>query len=171
MSKSETPDYDVLLKEKECEIRQYPEFFIVEYEDTNDPKIKNAFGSLFKYISDDNKEKKKIAMTSPVIEEVTDGMKKMAFVAPREFGVNIPEPNNPKLKVKEFETGLLGVIQYSGLSHRSKKLKMMDKLEHWLSQKGYNRESEYMLAFYNAPFVLPMFRKNEIWVRVSKTLT
>lgn len=32
MSKYETPDYDILMKEEAFEIRKYGDFFIVEYE-------------------------------------------------------------------------------------------------------------------------------------------
>lgn len=168
MSKYETLNYDVLLKEEEYEIRRYNDFFIVEYENSSDPNIKDGFGSLFKYISSDNKENKKISMTTPVIQEVNKEMKKMAFVAPREFAGNIPEPNNPNLKVKDFEQGLFAVIQYSGLSNNSTGMKMIKNLESWVNKKSYQRQSNYMFASYNAPFILPMFRRNEIWVRVNK---
>ena len=36
MSKYETLDYEVLLKEDEYEIRKYVDFFIVEYENIHD---------------------------------------------------------------------------------------------------------------------------------------
>lgn len=45
---------------------------------------------------------------------------------------------------------------------------MKEKLEKWILEKNYIIESNFMLAFYNPPFVPPMFRKNEIWVRVVK---
>lgn len=168
MSKYETPDYDVLMKEEEFEIRKYVDFFIVEYENTNDPEIRNGFGSLFKYISSDNKENEKISMTIPVIQEETDEKKKMAFVVPEKYSNQIPEPNNPNLKVKKFDEGLFGSIQYSGFSNESKELKMKKRLEAWILEKGYERQSNYMLASYNAPLVPPMFRRNEIWARISK---
>lgn len=168
MSKYETPNYDVLVKEKEFEIRKYADFFIVEYENKNDPEIKNGFGSLFKYISNDNKENEKISMTIPVIQEETEEKKKMAFVVPEKFSNQIPEPNNPNLKVKNFDEGLFGSIQYSGFSNKSKELKMKKRLDEWLLEKGYQKQSNYMLAFYNAPFVPPMLRRNEILVRISK---
>ena len=170
MSKYETPDYEVVIKEDQYEIRKYEEFFIVEYENLNDPEINNGFGSLFKYISNDNKQKEKISMTTPVIQEVTQENMKMAFVVPGEFHERIPEPNNPNLKIKKFENGLFAAIQYSGFSNKSKESKMKKKLEEWILKTGYGIESNYMLAFYNPPFVPPMFRKNEIWVRVNKIL-
>lgn len=168
MGKYETPNYELLLKENTCEVRKYVDFFVIEYENEKDPNIEKGFGTLFKYISNDNRDKKKISMTVPVIEEVTSKRKKMAFVVPGEFGDQIPEPNHSDLKVKKFDEGLFGAIQYSGFSNKSKELKMKRKLEQWIKEKGYKRQSNYMLAFYNPPFVPPMFRKNEIWVRIAR---
>ena len=168
MSKYETPEYEVIMKDNEYEIRKYTDFFIVEYENEMDPEINKGFGSLFNYISSDNKEKEKISMTTPVIQEVTSANKKMAFVVPGKFGQQIPEPNNPNLKIKKFDEGLFAVIQYSGFSNKSKELQREKKLESWISDNVYQRKSNYMLAFYNAPFTLPMLRRNEIWVRVIK---
>lgn len=163
MSKYETPDYDVLLKEDEYEIRRYPGFNIVEYESLDENT--SGFQYLFKYISKDNKENKKISMTVPVIQEENN---KIAFIVPEEFADKVPEPNNPKINIKKFDEGLFGVIRYSGLSNDAKELKMMEKLEKWLKEKAYEKQSEYMLASYNAPFTLPMLRRNEIWIRVKK---
>lgn len=168
LSKHETPDYEVLVKDDAFEIRKYVNFSIVEYENASDPEIKKGFRSLFKYISNDNKEKEKISMTVPVIQEETKEMKKMAFVVPGQFSGKVPEPMNPNLKIKPFEEGLLATIRYSGLSNETKELKMKKKLELWILEKGYKKESNYMLASYNAPLTLPIFKRNEIWVRVTK---
>ncbi|WP_051237828.1 SOUL family heme-binding protein [Lacticigenium naphthae] len=168
MSKYETPDYATVIKEEEYEIRKYVDFFIVEYENSNDPEIRSGFGSLFKYISSDNKDNEKISMTVPVIQEETNGKKKMAFVVPGKYSDQIPEPNNPNLTVKKFAEGLFGSIRYSGFSNQSKESAMKKKLDRWIEEKGYQKQSNYMLASYNAPFVPPMFRRNEIWVRISE---
>ena len=168
MSKYESPDCEVLLKEDEYEIRKYVDFFIVEYENDMDPEINKGFGTLFNYISSDNKDSEKISMTTPVIQQMNKEVKKMAFVVPGKFGQQIPEPNNPNLKVKKFDEGLCGVIRYSGFSNDIKELKMKNKLESWILEKGYKIESDYMLAFYNAPFTPPMMRRNEIWLRINK---
>lgn len=165
MGKYETPDYEVLVKEDEYEIRRYKGFFIVEHENKKDNT--SGFQFLFNYISSDNKENQKMSMTVPVIQQSREGSKKMAFVVPEEFNENIPEPNNPNLKVKKFNEGLFAVIRYSGLSNKSKELKMSKKLEEWISEKDYKKQSDYMLASYNSPFTLPMLKRNEIWVEVS----
>ena len=169
MSKYETLEYEVLLKEDDYEIRKYTNFYIVEYENEEDPEISSGFGSLFKYISSDNKDNEKISMTTPVIQEETRGVRKMAFVAPREFGKDIPEPNNPSIKVKEFEEGVFAVVRYSGFSGNKKELKYQEKLDEWITNLGYKKQSNFMSASYNAPFVPPMFRRNEVWVRINES--
>nr|WP_300003540.1 heme-binding protein [Tissierella sp.] len=168
MGKYETLEYEVLIKDKEYEIREYRDFYIVEYDNGEDFNSNKGFGVLFKYISSDNKEDQKISMTTPVIQEVREIHKKIAFVVPQEFGDNIPHPNNPNLKIEKFHTGIFAVIRYSGLSNESKEKNKKNKLESWLRKNGYTKRSNYMLAFYNPPFTLPMFRRNEIWIRVSK---
>lgn len=168
MSKYETPDYDVLLKEDEFEIRKYVDFFIVEYENTEDPKIKDGFGSLFQYISSDNQAAEKISMTVPVISQEFDQQRTMAFVVPAKFGDQIPEPNNPNIHIRKFEEGLFGTVRYSGRAKEAKQAQMKEELDQWLLKTGYQKEANYMKASYDAPFVLPMMRRNEIWVRVSQ---
>lgn len=166
VGKYETPDYDVIFKEEDYEIRKYFGFSIVEYE--NKEGNMSGFRTLFNYISDDNKENQKISMTTPVIQDVAKDDNKMAFVVPKKFADQIPEPNNPNLKVKKFDQGLFAVIRYSGASNRNKEVKMNKKLEDWINRNGYEKESEYILAFYNPPFVPGVFKRNEIWIRVTK---
>ncbi|MDP3386204.1 MAG: heme-binding protein [Eubacteriales bacterium] len=167
MSKYETPEYAVIATEEPYEIRQYESFYIVEYENVNDPEINNGFGTLFRYISSENAEKKKINMTVPVIEEMTADGLKMAFVVPKEHWEKTPSPNNPNLSVKEFDHGLFAVIRYSGFSNTSKERIKLEMLESWIVRNGYKKVSNAMLAFYNAPFTPPMFRRNEIMIRVE----
>lgn len=168
MSKYETLDYEVRIKDKDYEIREYRDFYIVEYDNIEDLSSDKGFGTLFKYISSDNKDDQKISMTTPVIREVKEVHKKIAFVVPGEFGDRIPQPNNPNLNIEKFHKGLFAVIRYSGLSNESKEKKKKEKLEAWIRKNEYTKRSNYMLAFYNPPFTLPMFRRNEIWIRVSK---
>ncbi len=167
MSKYETPDYAVIISEAEFEIREYTDFYIVEYDNDQDPRINQGFGTLFSYISDNNKVKQKLSMTVPVIEEISGDKKKMAFVISAKYRDNVPEPNDNNLKIKKFNEGKFAVIKYSGFSNEKTEEIMKTKLSAWLMQKGYIIDSNYMLAFYNAPFTLPMFRRNEIMVRVK----
>jgi len=167
MSVYETPDYEVKLKESSFEIRQYSDFLMVEYDNEEDPLSNNGFGTLFRYISNDNEEKQRISMTIPVIEEMTENKRKMAFVVSKKHWEHTPKPNDPNLSIKSFDSGSFAVIRYSGLSNRQKEQKNWERLVEWVDQKGYRRVSNAMLAFYNSPFALPMVRRNEIMVKVE----
>lgn len=168
MSKYETPDYKVLLKDGPYEIRKYVNFFIVEYESDQDPAIQNGFRTLFKYISNENEAKEKIAMTIPVLQEDKNEKRKMAFVVPEKYSDQIPKPTNQNLKVKKFEEGLLASIRYSGFSSNNKQERMKKKLQDWLFQNNYETQSNFIFASYNAPFTPFMLRRNEVLVRITK---
>lgn len=168
MGRYETPYYSVVLSEDSFEIREYSEFDVVEYDNDSDPYISRGFGTLFSYISDNNKQNQKISMTVPVIEEIKLDKMKMAFVVSKKLKDNIPEPNDDNLKIRKFDSGVFAVVKYSGFSNRDKESKMIQRLEEWYTGKGYSRISNYMLAFFNPPFTPPMFRRNEIMVRVEK---
>ena len=121
MAKYERPEYTVLLSEEPFELREYRDFYIVEYDNAADPDVDSGFGTLFRYISKDNQANRKISMTVPVIQELSDNRTKMAFVVPKAEWEDIPQPNSPALTVKKFENGLFAVIQYGGIFERSER--------------------------------------------------
>lgn len=168
MGKYETPDYDVLEKEHAFELRKYAHFYIVEYDNKEDPDIDHGFRTLFKYISSENKENEKISMTVPVIQEEAQYNRKMAFVVPKKHWEHVPEPTDPHLHVDRFEEGLFAVVRFSGKRDKIKELSMKKELNKWVAEKGLKKQSAFMVASYNGPFTLPMFNRNEIWVRVTK---
>lgn len=77
MAKYNTLDYTVILSEGDFEIREYKNFFIVEYENVDDPNTDKGFTSLFRYISNDNQAKAKISMTTPVLTNKSESVKKL----------------------------------------------------------------------------------------------
>ena len=83
MAKYERPAYTVLLSEYPFELREYRDFYVVEYDNAADPDVDSGFGTLFRYISKDNQADRKISMTVPVIQELSEDRTKMAFVVPK----------------------------------------------------------------------------------------
>ncbi|HZJ86200.1 MAG TPA: heme-binding protein [Erysipelotrichaceae bacterium] len=77
MAKYNTLDYTVILSEGDFEIREYKNFFIVEYENVDDPNTDKGFTSLFRYISNDNQAKAKISMTTPGLTNKSESVKKL----------------------------------------------------------------------------------------------
>lgn len=170
MSHYETPDYELIQKEEPFELRKYPSFYLVEYDNDADPEIDDGFNTLFSYIGNNNEDHRKIKMTIPVIEEMEQNKKKMAFVVPKELGEKIPKPKDSHLSVIEFEAGFYAVIIYSGKSTTLIEHEQADKLHRWIEKNEWLVQSNDKLALYNAPFIPGIFRRNEIMVKIQKTL-
>lgn len=89
--------YEVLKKEGPYEVRKYEPFTKMVTKSNYD----SGFSKLFRYISGNNSENKKISMTVPVISDLADP--DMAFTMPRDAG-EAPEPVDGSISiVKEPE--------------------------------------------------------------------
>ena len=85
---NEQPDYTVIKKDNEFEIRQYTNFLTatVETEGERDDAIGKGFRILFKYISGENKNKESISMTVPVMQKSSGNNKwSVSFVVPKDI--------------------------------------------------------------------------------------
>jgi len=167
MSHYESPEYEIKSKEDNYEIREYKDFYIVEYENPNDPDLSYGFGTLFKYIGKENDQNESISMTIPVIREVTSSGMKMAFVVPQSKWDNIPHPTDKRLKISKFDKGIFATITYSGSLTLDKERKQIQLLQAWIHEKNLSPLSNFMVANYNGPFTPSIFRRNEILVRVE----
>ena len=101
---NEEPDYIVLKKESDIEIRQYKNFLTASIEMEGDRKeaIGKGFRSLFKYISGENKNRESISMTIPVMQKSLGNNKwNVSFVVPKKFDLkNVPQPDNANIQIK-----------------------------------------------------------------------
>ena len=116
---NEQPDYKVIKKDNEFEIRQYTNFLTatVETEGERDDAIGKGFRILFKYISGENKNKESISMTVPVMQKSSGNNKwSISFVVPKKFNLqNVPQPDNQSVKIKNNPDLKVIVITFSGL--------------------------------------------------------
>ena len=79
MAQTEIQSYEIIQKISEVEIRFYPPVMMAKHTSV---KQGSGFGKLFGYISGNNTENMKIAMTTPVHMEKKKGESSMAFVLP-----------------------------------------------------------------------------------------
>lgn len=89
-------------------------------------------------------------------------------VVPQSKWDNIPNPTDNRLKIAKYDEGLFATISYSGSWSTSREEKQSKLLEAWMLEKNLKAQSSYMVAVYNGPFVPPMFRHNEVMVRVVR---
>jgi len=156
---TEEATFKVVQKNDIYEIRYYSDRLIVQVANKGD---NNSFRKLFKYISGENKNSEKIAMTIPVTQTKNNDQMFMQFYLPSKFNrETTPLPNNPELEISTIPEGYFAVIKFSGRSsdkNFDKHNKILKKklLEDNISIKGFA-----IRATYNSPFTLPPLRRNE----------
>ena len=156
---NEEATYDIVKKNDIYEIRYYSDRLIVQVPNKEDNK---SFRKLFNYISGENKNSEKIAMTIPVTQTKKDDQMFMQFYLPSKFNKeSTPLPNNPELEITTIPEGYFAVVEFSGRSSdknfaKHNKILKQKLLEDNISIKGFP-----IRATYNSPFTLPPLRRNE----------
>ncbi len=163
---NEQPDYSVLKKDNEFEIRQYTNFLTatVETDGERDEAIGKGFRILFKYISGENKEKENISMTIPVMQKSMGANKwSISFVVPKKFNLqNVPKPDNANVKIINNSNLKVISITFSGLFSDGNIQENETKLRNYIKEKGLKIEEPPIYAGYNAPWTLWFLKRNEV---------
>lgn len=188
----EEPKYTLIEKNDTFEIREYAPYVVAQTEVTGtfDEMGKQAFRILFKYISGENKQRSKIKMTAPVIQEssVKEGQKismtapviqeidkknlkstTYSFVMPHNFKLDtLPLPLDKRITLKEIPARSVAVLQYSG-SWSEKRYKRNEAiLLKALDDADIKIIGKPSFARYNSPFTLWFMRRNEIMIEVQR---
>ncbi|XP_022099525.1 heme-binding protein 2-like [Acanthaster planci] len=128
-----------------------------------------GFDKLFKYISGNNSEKRKIAMTAPMIIRVMPGQGPdpienftVSFMVPFELQPNPPLPSDSSVFVSTMPPHQAYVRSYGGFSNEKKSLAEAEALAKALNASQHYDEGFYYTAGYSSPFVVTN-RHNEIW--------
>ncbi len=161
----EQPEYEVKEKEGKFQIRRYKDAKILS---TTTSQFNNAFSVLSSYIFGKNKEKEKIAMTSPVLTEMeNDNKMKMVFFIPKKYrNKQMPTPYSDDIKFSTQNARDVAVIRFHGFMTDKKRERYLDKLLEILERKGIQTKGSAFYMNYSDPFVPPPLRINEIGIEV-----
>lgn len=173
----EEPKYKIIESTDIYEIREYGDRLAVEIEYSNED---SGFRYLFNYISGENKSSEKVKMTvpvtqsakidmtSPVTQSTQDGIMKMQFFLPSKFTLeNAPQPTNERVNLVMIKKDIYAVISYSGRLTNQNYSKNYKKLINHLTKDGLDFIEPAIRATFNGPFTLPIFRRNEIMIKIN----
>ncbi len=169
--KSETQLYRLIRVDKDFEIRFYPSTTMAVI--TSSAKTYKELGSsgftkLAGYIFGGNKDKKQIAMTSPVHMEINDTISSMGFVMPANYNKdNLPLPDNAEVAIKTIPDEYVAVIEFGGFASQETITKQTIILENALKENNISYYGHFRYLGYNPPYQI-LGRRNEIIVSINQ---
>ena len=169
----EEPEYTLLASANGIEFRRYAPYLVVETP-VADGRGRSAaantgFRRLFRYISGDNAQDQKIAMTAPVQQQQHTDHWRVAFVVPARFdAASTPQPSRADVQVKTTPERTMAVLRFSGRWSDANVTKHTKLLTTGLTALGVESQGAAIIAFYNAPFVPSFLRRNEVMLHVRK---
>jgi hypothetical protein len=185
----EQPNYKIIAKVDNKEIRKYDSYIIAKTTITGSFKDAQSkgFRILAGYIFGKNKSQQKIAMTAPVVQKsesekismtapvvISPNENKtwtMTFSMPSKFTLeSLPVPTDERVKIEKIEGKLVAALTFSGFWNESINAKKAQELTHWMKDyKEYQISSRPMFAGYNPPWTIPLLRRNEMLIELKKT--
>ena len=168
----EERSYTIVKTDGKIEIRDYQRVLSAEVivQGERNSAASDAFRILFRFIQGKNKSQMVIPMTAPVSQERLKGDTwYVRFFMPASMSLDqAPTPSDPRITIVEHESVRLGAIRFSGFSSQKNLKKHADKLRRYLTDKNILFVDSPMYAFYNAPYVPPFFRRNEILFTIKE---
>jgi hypothetical protein len=183
----ESPNYQVVVKEDNKEIRKYDSYIVAKT--TVQGTFKEAQGLGFKilagYIFGKNTSRSKIAMTAPVVQKAES--EKIAMTAPvvmKDSGnqswtmtfsmpssyklETLPTPTDSRIVIEKVESRYVAALTFTGFWGEEKNAEKSLELQEWLkAHPNYKVMSSGMFAGYNPPWTLPFLRRNEILIELN----
>jgi len=186
-SNVEQAPYTVIESHGSIEIRKYPEIIVAETSVSGERNsaIEQGFRILAGYIFGKNKSangaaivssdgagentaSQKIAMTAPVMQQSLDGKWQVRFVMPKNYDIDtLPKPVDDNITIKKIIEKKYAVIRFSGTDNDESLAQNLSELSRFILSNGLRPLSEPAYAFFNPPWTLPMFRRNEIMIEVA----
>ncbi len=188
----EEPKYELVKSYPEFELRRYAPYLLAETEVSGDfDEVGNqAFSILAGYIFGDNRAQQKMEMTAPVNQRLAVGVGEkmemtapvtqwpkegadrdsfvLSFVMPSRYTLDtLPEPLNPRVRLREEPAKLMAVRGYSGRWTESNYRENESLLLAALVKAGLTPLAAPVYARYNSPFSLWFLRRNEVMVEVD----
>lgn len=177
--------YNEVIKEGKFEIRDYAPQILAEtlVEGDLEQAGNEAFNRLFRYISGDNRSRRKVEMTAPVSQEPKGEKIKMkaplgqervqekwavSFMMPASYTLEtLPEPVDQRINLRQVPARRMAVVRYSGFWSEKNYLRYKMELESWIRDRGITIIGAPVWARYNPPFTPWFLRRNEILIPIG----
>ena len=132
MAQIEEPQYKIIMKDGDFELRDYAPYIVAEVviEGDRDSAVNAGFRVLAGYIFGGNTSQSKIAMTAPVTQSKGEKIEMTApvtqtgngsswvirFMMPQTYTMStLPKPDDERITLKQIKSRRVAVLKFSGL--------------------------------------------------------
>lgn len=181
----ETPDYEIVAKEGDFELRDYPPLVVAEIRTTGSRRagLSSGFGPLARYIFAKERGGERIAMTAPVQQSAggkiamtapvtqsatTEEDWTVQFIMPSGYSLDaLPAPGNAEVNLKQIPARRVAVVRFSGRTPDEAIARQQARLQDWLVSRDLTPTGDAVYAYYNDPFTPGPLRRNEVMFEVA----
>lgn len=184
MSRVEQPGYNVVEANGSIEIRDYAPMIAAETQVQGDrtAAIGEGFRRIAGYIFGDNAPRtqismtapveqqkgSKIAMTAPVQQQSQGDTWSVRFIMPKSWTIEtLPAPTDGRVKLVPQPARRFAVIRFSGTAGETALRDKTTELERFVRERNFVTQGEPLYAFYNPPWTLPFFKRNEVMLEIA----
>lgn len=162
----ESAGFRVVRVDGKFQLRDYSALVVAETPMTGGDD--GSFMRLFRFISGKNQSREKIAMTTPVFISGSGTNATMSFVMPAKFKAGeVPNPENPQVRVHEVSPGCFAVLRFSGGRHSNNQAKALASLQTWMKAQGLKELSQPIYGYFDPPWTPSFLRRNEVMIRTE----
>ena len=183
---TEEPAFTLVTKQGSFEIRDYAPIIVAEVTlQGGAERARNAgFQPLADYIFAKDRKGPQIAMTAPVTQAPREQIAMTApvtqradsasswtvgFTMPAKYTMEtLPAPANPNVKLIPHPAKRMAVVRFSGLGSAGEMEQMRGDLMKQVAALGLTPVGAPVFAFYDPPWTVPFFRRNEVMVDLAK---
>jgi hypothetical protein len=113
-------------------------------------------------------QKQTIAMTAPVTQQASGGAWTVRFIMPKSWTMEtLPKPSDPRISLMPLPLRRFVAITFSGTASNDAIERRTDELRRYAAEHKLATVGEPLLAFYNPPWTLPLFRRNEVMLELA----
>ncbi len=171
---AERAPYMLDAEDGDYSIRRYPELIVAETTQPGDLSqgLDRGYRRLADYIGAKNRPGDKIAMVAPVLADQAgdvggDARWRTRFVMPSGWTQDrLPTPSGA-VTLATVERRRVAAVRFSGSGDDAAMKAKERELRNWIERRGESAAGEAEYAFYDAPFIPAMARRNEVLIPLS----
>src|SRR6188472_2212450 len=162
---AEEAPYDLVRRDGRFELRRYPSIPVAR---TRIHGGRNqSFKRLFRFISGENERNEKIAMTTPVLFEISAPNRMSFFMPAAAQARGVPEPASDDVELDQQRGDQIAVVRFGGPMREESERRAVEELRTWLQAEGLECHGEPLIAYYDSPMIPGPFRRNEAMIPIA----